>query len=459
MSAPLHLSLFELLRHGLDTKISLMRCTKATLVHVSHTLEDIVLQHQLKAVMFTGFQESSHWREETERYRALADIAHQICIFAGGDLPPESHARQVHVTLSGDDPLRQEWFLTILSPTFSAVLCGQDCMAVVEDEANRQFDTLLTFDPQAINQVLDRIELVLANYRPEKLAELQSYRQETSLQPPDPVLMTVFSTELIRFEEQLNHSLRTSSNSLYRQLRWREELAETLVHDLRTPLQGLMQTIEYLRQIPDLDQETASDMLSLASASAQQLMHLTQLLLDTNRLEAGQLTLNWLPLSPHRILDDALRSLESLFEHANLHLSRSIEPELSVIWGDQALLTRLVQNLVGNAVKFTPSDGQISVQMFNSPNAGQIELRVRDTGIGIDPQLLPHIFDRYYQVGRERSHGSGIGLYFCRLVTEAHGGSIRADSKPGHGTTITVSLPRRPLQFDATLATNALIPR
>jgi signal transduction histidine kinase len=459
MSAPLQLSLFQLLRHGLDDELALMRCTKATLVHVSHTLEDIVLRHQLKAVLFTGFQESSHWREETERYRALADIAHQICIFAGGDLPPESHARQLHVTLSGDDPLRQEWFLAILSSTFSVVLCGQDCLAAAEDEASRQFNTLLTFDPQAINQVLDRIELVLAHYRPEKLNELQSYRKATPIQAPDPVLMTIFATELIRFEEQLNHSLRTSSNSLHRQLRWREELAETLVHDLRTPLQGLMQTIDYLRQTSDLDQDAIDDMLALASTSAQQLMHLTQLLLDTNRLEAGQLTLNWLPVSPRQFLDDALKSLESLFDYANLQLNHLIEPELTIIWGDPGLLARLVQNLVGNAVKFTPDGGRVNIELFRSPDTRQIELRVRDTGIGIDPQLLPHIFERYYQVRRERRHGSGIGLYFCRLVAEAHGGSIRADSKPGHGTSITVSLPRRPPQLDATLMGTMHTPR
>lgn len=459
MSAPLQLSLFELLRHGLDNEIALMRCTKATLVHVSHTLEDIVLRNHLKAVMFTGFQESTHWRRETERYRALADIAHQVCIFAGGDLPPESHARQLHVTLAGDDPLRQEWFLAILSASFSVVLCGQDCLVTADNEASRQFDTLLTFDPQAINQVLDRLELVLAHYRPEKLSELQSYRKATPIQAPDPVLMTVFATELIRFEEQLNHSLRTSSHALHRQLRWREELAETLVHDLRTPLQGIMQTIDYLRQTPDLDQETVGDMLALASASAQQLMHLTQLLLDTNRLEAGQLTLNWLPVSPRQLLDNALRSLESLFEHANLQLNRAVDPELTIIWGDPALLARLVQNLVGNAVKFTPDGGQINVELFRSPDTRQIELRVRDTGIGIEPQLLPYIFDRYYQVGRDRQRGSGIGLYFCRLVAEAHNGRIRADSKPGYGTTITVSLPRRPPQIDTTPASNIRAPR
>lgn len=452
MAPPSALSLFNTLHQGLATELTMLRCTKATLVHVSHALEDIVLNYALKAVMFTGFQDSAHWREEIERYRALADSVQQVCIFASGDLPPESHSRQINITLASDDPLCQEWFLAILSQSFSVVLCGQDRMEPVDDEAHRQFDTLLTFDPQLINQVLDSIEQVLAHYRPERLAELQTRRRAIPLHPPDPVLMTLFSTELIRFEEQLNQSLRTSTASLHRQLRWRAELAETLVHDLRTPLQGLMQTIEYLRTTPSIDSETSTDMLALASASTHQLMRLTQLLLDTNRLEAGQLTINWLPVQPRQLLDDALIPLETLFDSANLALECSAAQDLAVIWGDPTLLARLIQNLVGNAIKFTLAGGRISVDLMLSANRQHVELRVRDTGIGIEPQVLPYIFDRYYQVRRERNQGSGIGLYFCRLVAEAHGGTIRADSTPGRGTTITVSLPRRPPQLSIQMA-------
>ncbi|NJO84350.1 MAG: hypothetical protein HC828_17270 [Blastochloris sp.] len=96
------------MRHELGTRLPVVRCTKATLVHLSHTLEDLVLRHNIPALLFTGFQESSHWREETRRYRALVDVAQQVCIFAGGALPPESNAKELHITLHGDDPLRQD---------------------------------------------------------------------------------------------------------------------------------------------------------------------------------------------------------------------------------------------------------------------------------------------------------------------------------------------------------------
>jgi DICT domain-containing protein len=87
-SSALNLSLFKLLREQFGDALPMIRCTKATLVHLSHTLEDLVLRERIPALLFTGFQESSHWRQETERYRALADVAQQVCIFAGGTLPP-----------------------------------------------------------------------------------------------------------------------------------------------------------------------------------------------------------------------------------------------------------------------------------------------------------------------------------------------------------------------------------
>lgn len=216
MSAPdsIPISLFRLLREHFGETLQPMRCTKATLVHVSHTLEDLVLSQQLPALLFTGFQESSHWREETTRYRALAAIAQQVCIFAGGPLPPESSASELHVTLHGDDPLRQEWFLALLCPQFAVLLCGQDCQITTSEEALRQFDTLWSFQPLVINQVLDRLEQVIAAYRPERLEALREARQNYPPVAPDPNLITRFTADLIRFEERLQQRLTTTNRQL-----------------------------------------------------------------------------------------------------------------------------------------------------------------------------------------------------------------------------------------------------
>lgn len=201
---PLSISLFEHLRAHFGERFPVIRCTKMTLVHLSHTLEDIVLRERIPALLFTGFQESGHWRKETARYRALADVAQQVCIFAGRMPPEDSHERTLHVRLVGDDPLRQEWFLCILSERMSVVLCGQDQAVPAAEEALRQFDTLWTFDPDAINEVLDLLERVIGHYRPERLSSLQEARRALPPIQPDPRLVTELTRQMIEFEEILN---------------------------------------------------------------------------------------------------------------------------------------------------------------------------------------------------------------------------------------------------------------
>lgn len=129
---------------------------------------------------------------------------------------------------------------------------------------------------------------------------------------------------------------------------------------------------------------------------------------------------------------------------AQIVLRRRIDPELGVLWGDPLLLRRVIQNLVANALKFTPGGGEILVSAGFSARRDMIELRVRDSGSGMAPQVLQQVFERHYQADEHDRRGSGLGLYFCRLVAETHGGAIRADSQLGSGTSITFSLPLRP---------------
>lgn len=197
-------SLFNKVRQKLNPSLPVIRCTKATLVHLSHTLEDLVLSRRRPAMIFAGFQESTYWRAETERYQELAQVAQQVCIFAGPPLPPESKAASLHITLNSDDPLRQEWFLTILSEAFSVVLSGQECQVGAPDEAARQFDTLWSFEPQVVNSALDLLEEVVASYRPDRLSELQAGRTKYPPSPPDPTLITEFTVKALHFQETLH---------------------------------------------------------------------------------------------------------------------------------------------------------------------------------------------------------------------------------------------------------------
>jgi signal transduction histidine kinase len=438
------ISLFELLRADLGATTKVVRCSKATLVHLSHTLEDLVLTRAIPAILFTGFQESSHWREETERYRALAEVAQQVCVFAGSPLPPESSASELHITLRGDDPLRQEWFVVILSSEFAVLLCGQDRLEHVDEEALRQFDTLWSFEPSLVNRVLDLLERVIAEYRPERLPGLQEARRRFTLTSPSAELMTQFSVAMIQFEEALQRALRQTNAELDAQLQWRDNLSQTLVHDLRTPLQGVVMALDILRHYADSDRELFEETLGIAVNNAQELETMIQTLLDTGQLEAGQLRLHWQPMPLERLAREVIEHMQPIATTADIALSLNVAPQVRDIWGDQQLLRRVLQNLLSNAIKFTPEGGRIGVEVMPGLSPGLVELRVRDNGAGIAPSLLPYLFERHFQGRNNDRRGAGLGLYFCRLVVEAHGGSIRADSQPSLGTTITALLPTKP---------------
>lgn len=197
-------SLYKHLIGKMGERVSVLPLTKATLVHLSHILEDIVLRNDLPAFLFTGFQESSHWRSETERYRELAGRLRQVTIFAGQPLPDDSVANVLQITLDDDDPFRQEWFLAVLSAEFSAVLCGLDNLEPAINESLRRFDTIWSFEPEVVNIALDVVEQQLAHYYPQRSEALRAVRNEFPLRQPDPKLLIEFTTELILFEEKLN---------------------------------------------------------------------------------------------------------------------------------------------------------------------------------------------------------------------------------------------------------------
>lgn len=201
-------SLFDAVKRATSSTSSTFLCTKPTLVHLSHILEDIVLTNHLHALMFTGFQESSHWATETQRYRQLAQIAKQVCIFAGKPLPIDAETDLVQVELAPQDPLKQEWFLLILSPTFSVVLCG---LEKAKQGNHGEFETIFAFDVPTLTAVSDELALILTRYRPDLLPELAQLRQNfATYQLYLPFVHHIIS-DLLTFETTLNRQLAKSN--------------------------------------------------------------------------------------------------------------------------------------------------------------------------------------------------------------------------------------------------------
>jgi NtrC-family two-component system sensor histidine kinase KinB len=223
--------------------------------------------------------------------------------------------------------------------------------------------------------------------------------------------------------------------------RMRDDLTHTMVHDLRNPLTALSMALHYLGDPQSGDLATQQRvMLDYAVGSLRKMLKLVNNILEVSRLEGGQVPLACAPVSMDSLIRDAVNGQSLLAAQKGLRVRTDSSPALPPVWADTSLLDRVLQNLIGNAVKFTPSGGQIQVSARVVADGEEIEISVRDTGPGIPPELQARLFQKFV-TGQQEESGSGLGLVFCRLVVEAHKGRIWVESEPGTGAAFTFALP------------------
>jgi signal transduction histidine kinase len=227
--------------------------------------------------------------------------------------------------------------------------------------------------------------------------------------------------------------------------RRKEELLAMLAHELRNPLAPLSNALYLLRLNPVQDALTTKAR-EIMERQVQQLTRIVDDLLDVARLRNSRVSLCRERLDLAGLIRQIFDDRRSLFEQAGLALEADL-PEMPVwVQGDPIRLTQVLGNLLGNAGKFTPAGGRVSVHLSTDPQDSQAVVTVRDTGVGIAADLLPHVFDIFAQAEQplDRSQGGlGLGLSVARGLLELHGGTIRAASDgPGHGAEITLRLPQ-----------------
>jgi signal transduction histidine kinase/ActR/RegA family two-component response regulator len=233
---------------------------------------------------------------------------------------------------------------------------------------------------------------------------------------------------------------------LYREMREavraRDEFLATLSHELRTPLNALLGWTQLLRT-GELDEETATQALEIIERNTKSQAQLIEDLLEVSRIITGNLRLRMSPAELSMVVQAALDSLHPTAEAKSITVEYSHEAGAGLVWGDAHRLQQVVWNLLSNAIKFTPKGGHVSVQLARSGSHAQV--RVRDSGQGIAPDFLPHVFERFRQAdgSSTRRHGGlGLGLAIVRHLVELHGGTVGADSEgEGQGATFTVQLP------------------
>lgn len=227
--------------------------------------------------------------------------------------------------------------------------------------------------------------------------------------------------------------------------RAKDQFLATLSHELRTPLNAILGWNRLLRDAPS-DPPRVARGLSVIERNGRALAQLVSDLLDMSRITSGELQIDRLDVDLGPVVEAAVDDVLPQTEAKAVTLVTRIDPGTPRVVGDPTRLQQIVWNLLSNAVKFTPSGGRVDVRL--GPDGGRASLSVKDSGIGITPEFLPHVFDRFTQADASpaRRHGGlGLGLAISRQLVTIHGGTIRAESGgPGHGATFRVDLPASP---------------
>ena len=222
--------------------------------------------------------------------------------------------------------------------------------------------------------------------------------------------------------------------------RLRSDLTNMMVHDLRSPLASIVSSIDLIfRGITGAVTLQQRDVLAIAHLSTQKLLNMINLLLDISRLEGGRMPIEQAPLTVRELSDTALTAMHVLAESRGV----TLEPELAEaaeVFADRELVLRVLQNLLDNALKFSPKGSRVRLSA-SMDGGGMVRFVVRDTGSGIRDSDLEQIFAKFGQSGNRRNSGSGLGLTFCKLVVETHGGRIWVESELGLGSSFFFTLP------------------
>ncbi|MBP7559303.1 MAG: HAMP domain-containing histidine kinase [Armatimonadetes bacterium] len=293
-------------------------------------------------------------------------------------------------------------------------------------------------------------------------AELFPYAWKSVLEQPEHVLipkllnflaaLVIISVLVRRWfrdadqEAQRQQELTQSHEELKRLEKLRDDLVHMIVHDMRTPITSIMGSLQ-TALAEDQGSEVRDEMVQNAIDDAQRLEGMMADLLDVNRLETGKLELSIGPAVVREILEEAGRMVAFAAAEKDVRLIvEDTTPGLAVR-ADRRILLRILGNLAQNAIRHTPDGGTVTLSATGRQDA--VEFRVADTGEGIPERILPRVFDKFFHASASEAkqlRSIGLGLAFCRLATEAHGGTIRVESTEGEGSVFSFTIPHRPAE-------------
>jgi len=238
---------------------------------------------------------------------------------------------------------------------------------------------------------------------------------------------------------ELAQAFNTMADGLARLEQLRRNMVADVAHELRTPLSNVRGYLEALR---DGVMESTPATLDLLHSEAMLLSHLVDDLQELALAEAGQLSLNRQVVDLGQVAARTVEAVQPRAQAKGITLRLDVLEDLPLVGIDPQRIGQVLGNLLSNALTHTPSGGEIAVTA--TTRGASVEISVSDTGEGIPPEYLPHVFERFYRVDKSRSRaagGTGLGLAIAKQLVEAHGGQISVESEPGQGTCFTFTLP------------------
>jgi PAS domain S-box-containing protein len=341
-----------------------------------------------------------------------------------------------------EDQRRTEAMLHSINDGVIAV--NNDARVILVNSAAERILDLPSFDQTGNRHVKEVIlQEDLADIFLKSLNTRRELEEEVQLEPPDRRLLEV-ETSLIEVSpgERIGIIAVIRDITALRELEQaKSDFVSTVSHELRTPMTSIKAyTATLRRRDVDFDEDTRQEFLQVIEEETDRLTRLVSDILDVSRIESGRMELKKRDFDVSRLAHMIIGKLQSQFSN---HVINLVSPDsVDPVCADPDKIEQVFVNLVDNAVKYSPAGGEITLSLEQLQH--RVECGIHDSGVGIPPEHLPHIFEKFHRVDNRATrevYGTGLGLYVSKSIVEAHGGTIWAESELGKGSTFRFTLP------------------
>jgi len=260
----------------------------------------------------------------------------------------------------------------------------------------------------------------------------------------DQAVIAIENVRLFQEIQEKSRQLETANGELKELDRLKSDFVSNVSHELRTPLTAIKGAVDLLlREVPGPLNENQTHHLSRVRSNTQHLAGLINDLLDLSKIEEGRIQLDAHPVSLGGLVQEVMETVKPMAAEKPVLLEVDVPEPSFLVWADRDKVTQMLMNLIGNAIKFTPSNGRVVVSTAND-RRGWVRVLIRDTGPGIPVSEQEKIFEKFYQLtqdGGPKPKGTGLGLAISKSLVELHGGKIWVESEEGRGSTFSFTLP------------------